>query len=463
MRQGEAMDMTRGPLFGKILRFSLPLMASNVLQLLFNAADVIVVGRYAGYSSLAAVGSTSSVVYLVTNLLIGLSVGVNVLVARYIGEGQRREQIARTIQTAMFVALTGGTLLGLVGLFLTDALLTLMNTPEEIFYLTGLYMKIYFLSSPAVMIYNYGAAALRAAGDTRRPLLYLTISGVLNLVLNLFFVISLHLDVAGVALATIISQTVSAVLVFICISKQREIFGFSWKRLRPDRESLYSISLIGIPAGVQSCLFSLSNVVIQGAVNAYGSVVMAGCSAGSSIENFIYTSMNAYHLTSQTFLSQNLGAGKYDRVGKIVQICMLCTLVLGIFEGIGAVLFAPQLISIYNADPAVIAQGTLRLQVVASVYVIFGMADVLIGTIRGCGRPIAPVAINLLGTCVFRIVWITLLDTSQYGVEWVYLSYPISWAIILAALAIFWLQLWRREIVERLPAKGRTKQIQTIF
>ena len=198
MRQGEAMDMTRGPLFGKILRFSLPLMASNVLQLLFNAADVIVVGRYAGYSSLAAVGSTSSVVYLVTNLLIGLSVGVNVLVARYIGEGQRREQIARTIQTAMFVALTGGTLLGLVGLFLTDALLTLMNTPEEIFYLTGLYMKIYFLSSPAVMIYNYGAAALRAAGDTRRPLLYLTISGVLNLVLNLFFVISLHLDVAGV-------------------------------------------------------------------------------------------------------------------------------------------------------------------------------------------------------------------------------------------------------------------------
>ena len=457
MRRHSAMDMTHGPLLGKILWFSLPLMASNVLQLLFNAADVIVVGRYAGYNSLAAVGSTTSVVYLVTNLLIGLSVGVNVMVARYIGEGQRREKIAGILRTSMFVALAGGVLLGGVGLLLTDSLLALMNTPAEIFDLTGLYLKIYFLGSPAVMVYNYGAAALRAAGDTKRPLLYLTISGILNLVLNLFFVIALQMDVAGVALATVISETVSAALVFLSISKQRELFGFSWKNLRPDGESLRNLALIGVPAGVQSCLFSLSNVVIQGAVNAYGSVVMAGCSVGSSIENFIYTSMNAYHLTSQTFLSQNIGAGRYDRVGKVVRICMLCTLVLGILEGIGAVAFAPQLISIYNTDPAVIDQGTLRLHVVASVYVIFGIADVLIGTIRGCGRPIAPVVINLLGTCVFRIVWIALLDTDQQGVEWVYLSYPVSWAVILAALAVFWVGLWKREIVNRRQDTGHTE------
>ena len=313
--------------------------------------------------------------------------------------------------------------------------------------LASLYLKVYFLGSPAVMIYNYGAAALRAAGDTRRPLFYLTISGITNLVLNLFFVVALRLDVAGVALATVISQWVSGVLVLASISSQQEIFGFSWRKLGIDRGCLRQMSLIGVPAGVQSCLFSLSNVFIQGAINTYDSVVIAGCSAGTSIENFIYVSMNSFHLTSQTFLSQNIGAGQYARVGRIVSICMGCTLVLGVLEGIGAVIFAPQLICIYNTDPAVVTQGVLRLRVVASVYVIFGAADVLIGTLRGCGRPIAPVVINLLGTCVLRLLWVALLDTSQVGVEWVYLSYPTSWLAILAALLVFWVILWRREIV----------------
>lgn len=453
MSRSSAVDMTNGPLFSKILIFSLPLIASNILQLLFNAADVIVVGRYAGYNSLAAVGSTSSVVYLVTNLLIGLSVGVNVMVARYIGEGQSRDKIAGIMRTSMFVALVGGVLLGGVGFLLTDTLVALMNTPVEIADLTALYLKIYFLGSPAVMVYNYGAAALRAAGDTRRPLIYLTISGVMNIVLNLFFVIALNLDVVGVALATIISQAVSAVLVFCAVSRQRELFDFSWREMRPDWNSLRDIAVIGIPAGVQACLFSLSNVVIQGAVNAYGSVIMAAVSAGGSIEGFVYIAMNAFHMASQTFISQNIGAGRYDRVGRIARICLSCTLVLGLAGGIGAAVFAPQLISIYNTDPAVIAEGTLRLHVVASLYAIFGLADVLIGTIRGAGHPIAPVIINLLGTCLFRILWISFIDTSTQSVVWVYLSYPISWTIVLTSLIIFWTVIWKREIAIRRAAQ----------
>lgn len=454
MSRSSAMDMTNGPLFGKILIFSLPLIASNILQLLFNAADVIVVGRYAGYNSLAAVGSTSSVVYLVTNLLIGLSVGVNVMVARYIGQGQSRDRIAGIMRTSMFVALVGGVLLGGVGFLLTDALVALMNTPAEIADLTALYLKIYFLGSPAVMVYNYGASALRAAGDTRRPLIYLTISGVMNIVLNLFFVISLNLDVMGVALATIISQAVSAILVFVAVSRQRDLFGFSWRDMRPDWGSLRDIAVIGIPAGVQACLFSLSNVVIQGAVNAYGSVIMAAVSAGSSIEGFVYIAMNAFHMASQTFVSQNIGAGRYDRVGKVARICLSCTLVLGLCGGLGAAAFAPQLIGIYNTDPAVIAAGTLRLHVVASLYAIFGLADVLIGTIRGAGHPIAPVIINLLGTCLFRILWIGIIDTSTQSVVLVYLSYPISWTIVLVSLIVFWIVIWRRDIVSRLKGNA---------
>lgn len=444
MKHNAAMDMTNGPLLGKILWFSLPLMATNVLQLLFNAADVIVVGQYAGYNSLAAVGSTTSVVYLVTNLLIGLSVGVNVMVARHIGEGQSRERIAGILHTAMFVALVGGVLLGGVGFILADRLLEMMNTPADILDLAALYLKIYFLGSPVVMVYNYGAAALRAVGDTRRPLLYLIISGSLNIVLNLFLVIALSMDVAGVALATMISETVSAILVSVAIARQRELFGFSWRNIHVDWESLRSIAVIGIPAGVQACLFSLSNVVIQGAVNAYGSVIVAAVSAASSIEGCIYITMNAFHHTSQTFLSQNIGAGRYDRVGKVVRICVLCTLVLGIVEGIGAAVFAPWLIRIYNTDPAVVAAGTLRLHVVATVYVIFGIDDVLIGSIRGCGRPVAPVIINLLGTCLFRIIWIAMLDTSTRSVTWVYLSYPMSWMIIFVALVAFWIYIRRQ-------------------
>lgn len=439
-----AMDMVHGPLLKNILFFSLPLMASNFLQLLFNAVDVIVVGRFAGYGSLAAVGSTSSIVYLITNLLIGISVGVNVVVARYLGMGQHEKEISNAIHTSVLVALVGGTALGCVGLFLSRWMLTLVSTPADIFEKTLLYLRIYFVGSPFIMLYNYGAAALRASGDTRRPLLCLTISGIMNLILNLLFVIIFHMDVAGVGIATVLSQALSAGLVLRYLCCAENAFRFSWKNLRMDWAIFRHLAHIGIPAGLQSCMFSLSNVVIQGAINSYGSVVMAGCSAGTNIENFLYTSMNSFHHACQTFVSQNMGAGRYERIRPIVRICLISTLVLGIVQSGAVVWFAPELIGIYNSDPTVVAEGTIRLYIVATLYVVFGLADVLMGAIRGYGYPIAPVIINLLGTCVFRIIWIGLLDTSKCGVEWIYASYPLTWFIILVALTIFWVWLRRK-------------------
>lgn len=445
MRRQIAIDMVHGPLLGKILLFSLPLMMSNILQLLFNAVDIVVVGRFSGYGSLAAVGSTSSIIYLCTNLLIGISVGVNVMVARYLGVGQNEKEISQIVHTSAFVALAGGTALGIIGILAADWILNLISTPADIYDLTLLYLRIYFVGTPFVMLYNYGAAALRAMGDTRRPLLYLTISGVVNLVLNLFFVVILCIDVAGVAVATVLSQVLSAGLIIRCLAGAQDAFRFSWRQMRMDWRTFRGLAYVGIPAGIQACLFSLSNVTIQGAINSYGSIVMAGSSAAASIEAFVYTSMNSFHQAAQTFISQNIGAGHYDRISRVFRLCMACTVILGLLETCVLVLASPHLISIYNSDPAVIVQGTLRLHVAGTMYVIYGMADVLIGAIRGYGIPIVPVIINFLGACAFRIVWIQLLDTAKYAVEYVYLSYPVSWVIILVALGIFWLLLRRKE------------------
>lgn len=439
------MDMTHGSLWKKILRFSLPLIASNILQLLFNAADVVVVGRFSGYDSLAAVGSTSMTVYLFTNLFIGLAVGVNVVIARYLGQGGREKEISLVLHTAVLVALVGGAALGAAAILASDWILTWVSTPADIYSLALLYLQIYFVGTPFVLLYNYGAAALRARGDTRRPLLYLTVSGALNVVLNLFFVVVLDMDVAGVALATVLSQALSAGMVLWCLMKAKDAFRVSWKNLRIHWGSLYKIARLGIPAGAQACLFSLSNVTIQGAINSYGSVVIAGYSAGFNIENFIYASMNAFNQTSQTFVSQNVGAGRHDRVGRILRLCLASTVILGMAEIIVVLLFPSQLVSIFNTDPAVIEQGVLRLHIVATLYFLYGMVDVLTGAIRGYGVSIAPVIINLLGTCAFRIVWIQLLDTTRYGVEYVYLSYPASWIVVLIALSILWVILRKRK------------------
>ena len=444
--QGTAgtVDMTHGPLLGKILLFSLPLMASNLLQLLFNTADVVVVGRWAGHASLAAVGSTSCVINLVINLLVGVSVGVNVVVARYLGETGRETEISNALHTAVLLGLAGGALLGAAGSLTAGWMLDLIAAPADVRPLALIYLRIYFAGTPFTMVYNYGAAALRAAGDTQRPLIFLIVSGVLNVALNLFFVISLQMDVAGVALATVISQGLSAALILACLCLSPGELHVSLRRLRVDRRSLKSMARIGIPAGLQGCLFSLSNVVIQGAINSYDSIVIAGYSAGASIEHFVYIATNAFHHACQTFTSQNLGARQHRRILRTLHICILCTVVLG-GALCGLVLgLARPLISIYNSDPAVIEAGAARLWTVVPFFLLFAVGDVLVGVIRGCGSAVAPVVINLLTTCVLRLAWIQMLDTSAVDVTWVYASYQVSWAALLAVLAVYWLYLRRK-------------------
>lgn len=438
--------MLTGPLLKKLLLFSMPLMASSVLQLLFNAADVVVLGRYASYASLAAVGGTTAIVNLVVNLLIGMAVGVNVVIARYIGEGDKEREISAAIHTAVAVAIVGGVVLGGIGCAGADWILRAVSTPEDTIDLARIYLYIYFAGTPAIMLYNYGAAALRAQGDTQRPLIFLTVSGVVNVALNLLFVIVFQMDVAGVALATVISEVLSAALVLLCLMRAQDCLHFSWRELRVDRRSLALMAKVGIPAGIQSCLFSLANVVIQGAINAYGSIVVAGCSAAGSIDGFIYVAMNTFHQSAQTFLSQNIGAGKYERVKEILKKCLLCTVVTGALLSAIACIWSEPLLRIYNQDPDVLAVGVVRLRMVVAPYVIFGMADVLTGAIRGCGSPVLPVIVNLLCTCAFRLAWIAAINTDTMPVTWVYMSYPASWMVLFTVLLICWCRLYRKRI-----------------
>ena len=438
--------MLTGPLLKKLLLFSMPLMASSVLQLLFNAADVVVLGRYASYASLAAVGGTTAIVNLVVNLLIGMAVGVNIVIARYIGEGDKEREISAAIHTAVAVAIVGGVVLGGIGCAGADWILRAVSTPEDTIDLARIYLYIYFAGTPAIMLYNYGAAALRAQGDTQRPLIFLTVSGVMNVALNLLFVIVFQMDVAGVALATVISEVLSAALVLLCLMRAQDCLHFSWRELRVDRRSLALMAKVGIPAGIQSCLFSLANVVIQGAINAYGSIVVAGCSAAGSIDGFIYVAMNTFHQSAQTFLSQNIGAGKYERVKEILKKCLLCTVVTGAFLSAVACIWSEPLLRIYNQDPDVLAVGVVRLRMVVAPYVIFGMADVLTGAMRGCGSPVLPVIVNLLCTCAFRLAWIAAINTDTMPVTWVYMSYPASWMVLFAVLLICWCRLYRKRI-----------------
>ncbi|MBR2189152.1 MAG: MATE family efflux transporter [Eubacterium sp.] len=440
-----SIDMTHGPLAGKLIMFAIPLIAANILQLLFNAADVIVVGRFAGSDSLAAVGSTTSAIFLFINVMMGLSVGVNVMIARFLGITGEDRKISRTVHTAVSVGILGGIGVGLVGIALAGPLLRLMAVPEEIFPLAVLYMRIYFAGTAFNMVYNYGAAALRARGDTKRPLYYLTISGLLNVILNLLFVIVLKMNVAGVALATIISQGVSAVLVLINLSKSDDALRFSFRNLCIDGKLLADMARIGVPAGLQMCLFSIANMTVQGAINSYGGTVMAGVSAATSIESFMYTAMAALHQTCQTFTSQNAGARKYDRVDRVVRLCLLYALIVGVVLSLVIDGFRYPLLHIYNTDPAVVEAGVVRMVIMVTPYFIYGMADVFVGAIRGCGHALSPVIATLLCTCLLRILWTLWLDTSRYGVEWIYYSFPVTWLLLLIVVFIIWRHVRKQE------------------
>ena len=420
--------MTEGDLMSKILLFSLPLMASSLLQLLFNAADIIVVGKFAGHQSLAAVSSTSALINLIVNIFIGLSVGTNVLVARFIGANQY-DDISKTVHTSIYISIVGGILLTIFGLFMAKPLLELMNTPADVIDLAALYLRIYFLGMVAQLIYNYGAAILRAKGDTKRPLYFLFIAGVVNVILNLILVIVFHLDVAGVAIATVISQIISAVFIFYCLMGESDAMRLHVKQIRLDKEKFLQILEIGLPAGIQGSIFSISNVLIQTSVNSFGSTIMAGNGAAANIEGFVYAGMNAFYQSCLTFTGQNYGAKKFDRILKTLGSCLFLVTVTGLVLGVGAWFFGDILLSIYASEQAVIEAGLIRLFYVSMPYFLCGIMDVMVGSLRGLGYSIVPMIVSLIGACGLRILWLVTVFPMYNTIDSIYISYPVSWTI----------------------------------
>lgn len=437
------MDMCSGALLPKILLYSLPLMLSGILQLLFNAADIVVVGRFAGNDALAAVGSTSSLINLLVNVFMGLSVGTNVMVAHFYGAGQKRE-LEEMVHTAILTSIVSGVILIFVGLVLSRPALLLMDTPANVIDQAVLYIRIYFVGMPVMMLYNFGSAVLRAVGDTRRPLYFLLIAGVINVILNLFFVITLSMGVAGVALATVISQCVSAALVLLCLMRSEGDYQVSLKKLRIVKDKMLKMAQIGLPAGLQGALFSVSNVLIQSSVNSFGSIAMAGNTAAQNLEGFVYTAMNSLHQTCISFTGQNYGARQYKRMGRILLICLGCVIAVGVLMGNGVYLAGGILLKLYSPDAEVIEYGILRLLYICTTYALCGMMDVMVGAIRGMGYGVMPMLVSLTGACLFRVVWIMTVFRAHHSLEVLYVSYPISWALTFSVHLLCFLIVYRR-------------------
>ncbi len=442
-----SVDMCNGPLFGKIILYTIPVMLTGVLQLLFNAADLLVVGRFCGSISVAAVGATSSLTNLLVNLFMGLSVGAGVTVAQGLGAHDNRK-VSATVHTAIPVALIGGGILTLLGICFSEIFLRWMGTPTDVLPLSAVYMRFYFGGMIFNMLYNYGAAILRAAGDTTRPLIYLTIAGVLNVLLNVIFVTIFHMNVAGVALATSISQGVSAALVLITLARRNDACRLIFKKMQIHKAPLKRMLYIGIPAGVQGSLFSISNVIIQSSVNSFGSTVMSGHAAAGTLEGFVYTSMNALHQAALNFTGQNTGARKFDRVKKIFGICLGSVTVMGLLLGGLFWVLGKPLLSIYITDSeAAIGYGFLRLTYICLPYFLAGVMDVVSGSIRGLGVSLQPMIVTILGVCVFRVVWIyTIFQVPAFHtLDCIYLSYPISWTITSIAHIITFLCILKKK------------------
>lgn len=437
------MNMCEGPLAGKMLIFTIPLMFSGILQLLFNAADTIVVGRYAGSQALAAVGSTTSLINLLVNMFMGLSVGANILISRYYG-AKREEDIRETVHTSITVAALGGVLLAVLGNTFAKPLLVLMGSPADVVDLAAIYVKIYFMGMPVIMVYNYGAAILRAIGDTKRPLYYLTIAGVVNVILNLFFVVKLEMSVAGVALATVISQCVSVALLLRCMCQMEGNCRLEFKKLGIHKEKAVLLLRHGLPAGLQGSVFSFSNVLIQSSINSFGSIAMAGSSAAANIEGFIYTAMNSFQQTALCFTSQNLGGGKHDRITKVLRNSILMVSFVGIVMGCGCYLFGEELLSVYSSDPEVISYGLIRFRWIGIPYFLCGIMDALVGMLRGLGYAIVPMAVSIIGACGFRIVWIATVFARFHSLDVLFSSYGISWILTGGTHFICFMIVWGR-------------------
>ncbi len=435
-------DMTHGPLLGKLIIFTIPIILSGVLQLLFNAADVIVVGRFAGEASLAAVGSTNALINLMTNLFIGMSVGANVCAAQFYGAGHEAD-VKKTIHTSTAFSLICGVILIFIGLFGARPMLELMGSPEQVLDLATLYVRLYFLAMPAIMLYNFLAAILRASGDTSHPLAFLTIAGIVNVLFNLVLVIVFKLGVAGVAIATVTSNYISCGLLVGFLMKQENSLKLELSKIKIDKRILRRIVKIGLPAGIQGTVFSLSNVVIQSAINSFGTAVIAGSSAAASIEGFVYISMNSVSQTTVTFVGQNYGAGDEKRVKRVIFETLGIVTVVGVVMGNLAYGFAPQLLGIYTDSTEAITAGTLRLFWVCCFYALCGIMDTLTGGLRGLGRSTVPMIVSLIGACATRLIWIATYFQVHHTQSVLFFSYPGSWLLTLTVHSICLVLVYR--------------------
>ena len=443
--KGRSVDFTSGSIGKKMIKFAMPLMFSSILQLLFNAADIIVVGRFAGDECVAAVGSTTSLINLIVNLFIGLSVGANVMVANFFG-ARKVNDLSETVHTAITVSVISGCILSVIGFFFAPEILKLMNTPDDVIGLATIYMKTYFLGMPFMMLYNFSAAILRAVGDTKRPLYFLSAAGIINVALNLVFVIVFKWQVFGVAFATIISQTVSALLVLRCLVKEESEIRVNLKKLKVHKDKLIRMLQIGVPSGIQGMMFSISNVVIQSSINTFDTAVVAGSAASTSVEGFAFTSINAFHQSAVSFAGQNKGAGKYERINKILYTAWGYAFLTAVVFALAFVLLDNQLIGLYVQGEDVIKAGIERLNIIAWSYLICGFMDVTVGVIRGLGYSVMPTIVSLLGVCGIRILWVaTVFGMERFHfVETIYYSYPISWTITFLAHLLCYIYIMHR-------------------
>lgn len=448
--------MLEGGLFKKMIKYTVPVILTGVLQLLFNAADLIMVGNFCGSLSVAAVGSTGALINLLVNLFIGLSVGAGVSVAHALGAKQSRT-VFETVHTAIPTAILGGAVLTAVGVIFSENFLEMMGTPDDVIGLSAIYMKIYFCGMTGGLVYNFGSAILRAAGDTKGPLIYLTAAGILNVILNYILVKFLNLNVAGVAIATALSQTLSALLVIIALIKRQDDCRLYLSKIRFFKKPLLKIIKIGLPAGIQGSLFSISNVIIQSSINSFGSVVVSGNAAAANLEGFVYLTMNSFHQTALNFTGRNFGAAKFDRIKKITFIALTSVAVVGLVCGVSMYLASPTLLKIYITDSSeAIAQGVLRLSFVCLPYFLCGLMDVMTGSLRGMGSSVVPMIITVAGVCVMRIVWIYTIFRlpAFHSTSSLFISYPISWFLTFLAELIAFFIIFKKQ-KEKAAAHGR--------
>ena len=425
-------------LTGQIVRYIVPLMLTGILQLLYNAADNVVVGRFDGSHALAAVGSTGALVNLILNVFMGLSVGTAVAVAHDFGANDE-EGVQKTVHTSILISIFCGVIVGAFGCLCSGTFLKWMGTPDDVLPLSTTYLAIYFLGTPASLIYNFGASILRSVGDTKRPLFFLTLSGFINVALNLVFVILFRMSVAGVALATIISQYVSMVMIVVCLVREKSCCHLDFRKLRIHRDKMQKIIRVGLPAGIQGSVFSVSNVVIQSSVNSFGSLVMAGNTAAAQLEGFAYTAMNSVYHAALTFVGQNMGAKKYHMINKVVFRCFIVVMVIGLGVGTLMFSFAEPLLKIYLPnDPDAIPYGITRLTYLIIPYFLCGTMEVMVGGQRGMGMSIVPMVTSLVGSCLLRVIWVMTIFAAFRSLPVLYLSYPISWFLTTAAHTFFY-------------------------